>query len=136
MGKIGYINGFDITSYATDPQHETRISQMTAFIDSHLLIPTAHAIDVFMRLRAPQTPLDGQMFIDSKNKYSLGEKGMFVLLALIQNDTLYGTKGIGAQLHNPGNIGDDDEGHTRDFGTWEAGVDAVAHWLDKHRVKS
>jgi hypothetical protein len=133
---IGFVNGFDIRKYATDSQHETKIASMTAFIYSKIMIPTPHAIDVFIRQRAPQTPLTGQMFIDAKNKYAIGEMGLFVLMALIQNDTMYGTKGIGAKLHNPGNIGNDDEGNTREYGTWENGVDAVAKWLDNHRVKA
>jgi hypothetical protein len=56
------------------------------------------------------------------------------MLALCQQDTMYGTKGEGSRLHNPGNVGDDDEGHTRDYDTWEAGVDAVAAWLARHKV--
>jgi len=55
-------------------------------------------------------------------------------MALMQQDTMFGTTGEGAKLHNPGNVGDDDAGHTRDFGTWESGVDAVAAWLDRHRA--
>ena len=131
---IGIVNGFDIRKYATDPQHETKIAAMAAFISSHILIPTPLAIDNFIYARAPHSPLTGQMFIDSKNKYSLGEPGLFVMLALIQNDTMYGTLGEGKRLHNPGNVGDDDDGNTVDWKTWEAGVDAVAHWLDRHRA--
>jgi hypothetical protein len=73
------------------------------------------------------------MITESARKYNLGNCGTWLLLALMQNDSMYGTTGEGARLHNPGNVGDYDDGTTRDWGTWQAGVDAVAAWLDRHR---
>ena len=133
MTASGKINGFDITRYATDPTHEQRIAAMTSFIELHLVDPSAEMIDEFILHRAPRSPLTGEMFLEARNKYNLVNEGLWLMIALIQNDTMYGTKGEGAHLHNPGNVGDDDEGHTKDWGDWRCGVQAVANWLDKHR---
>jgi len=127
------ISCFDISSYAPPP-HAEIIAQEVSFIAGHLPILTASDIDAFIKHRAPDSPLTGQMFIDAANQYRISNDGLRLMLALCQQDTMYGTKGEGARLHNAGNVGDDDEGHTRDYGAWEAGVDAVASWLDRHRV--
>jgi hypothetical protein len=47
-------------------------------------------------------------------------------MAIMKNDSSYGTAGKWARTHNPGNVGNTDDGSTKDRGTREAGVDAVA----------
>ena len=131
---VGIVNGFNISSYAPPP-HAAVIANMTAYITSRLTNPTAAAIDTFMQLRAPHTPLTGQMFLDARDHFNIGNPGLWLMVALCQDDSMFGTLGEGARLHNPGNVGDDDAHHTIDFGTWENGVWAVAKWLAKHRVK-
>jgi len=74
------------------------------------------------------------MFLNAAQEWEIGKGGLYLMLALCQQDTMYGTLGEGARLHNPGNIGDDDEGHTVDYVTWQNGVNAVAEWLSRHKV--
>jgi hypothetical protein len=137
------VMGFNIQGYATDPTHYERIKEMTAFIIAHVekggsadSAEDCERLTAYMRLRAAQTPLTGEMLLSARDCFNLGDPGLFVMMALIQNDTMYGTRGEGARLHNPGNVGDDDAGHTVDYGSWQTGVDAVAQWLDKHRCES
>lgn len=51
----------------------------------------------------------------------------------MQNDSMFGTLGIGATTYNPGNIGNTGSA-TRSFGSWDEGIAAVAEWLSQHRV--
>jgi hypothetical protein len=126
----GIIYGFDITKYATDPDHEVRIAAMAKKIN----VLVVDQIDKYITSRAPNSPITGAMIYEAANKYNLGSGGISVMVALMQNDSMFGTKGKGSRSHNPGNVGNDDTGAIKDWGTWEKGVDAVAKWLFKHRV--
>jgi len=55
-------------------------------------------------------------------------------MAIMKNDSSYGTAGVWANTHNPWNVWNTDNGSTKDFGTWEAWVDAVAQNL-KYRIE-
>jgi hypothetical protein len=130
----GIINGFDITKYATDPTHETKIASMTEFARHTIGSTDANDIDKYITKRAPRSPLTGLMFILAARKYNLGDDGLFLMIALIQNDSMFGTVGKGAITCNPGNVGNDDAGNIQYFDTWQDGLNAVAEWLNRHRV--
>ena len=129
----GHINGFNITDYATDPTHEVRMSQLVYAHTNSL--KTAEDIDKYIKARTPKSPVTGAMVISACDKFGIGQPGAALLVALIQNDSGFGTLGKGARTHNPGNVGNDDTGKLVDWGTWQAGVDAVARWLSRHRVQ-
>jgi hypothetical protein len=134
------ICGFDISTYATAPDHFAIISEIVAYIQyiqkryypEGMLI--ASEIDSYIKKRAPQSQVTGDMVLSASGEYRIGKDGMPVLLALMQCDSMFGTKGEVARLHNPGNVGDNDRGDTIDFGTWQNGVMAVAEWLSRHRA--
>ena len=136
MSKLPQIiNGFDITSYSTDPNHFHIISEIVDYIQRHYPRGmSAIVIDSYMVVRASETPLTGQMFVDSSSKYGLGQPGLQVLVATVQVETMFSTLGIGARLKNPGNYNDRDDGHTQEFSTYEDGLDAIAGWLVRHNV--
>ena len=69
---------------------------------------------------APITP---EMIISASTKYNVPTT---YIMAIMKNDSSYGTAGKWARTHNPGNVGNTDDGSTKDRGTREAGVDAVA----------
>ena len=133
MAGTDIVFGYNIRRYAPPP-HSAIIAGMAAFISYHLPDPEPVCITTYMQIRAFDTPLTGDMFITSRDNHSLDNKALWLAMALIQQDSMYGTKGEGSDLHNPGNVGDDDEGNTVDYGTWENGVDAVFEWLLKHKV--
>lgn len=74
------------------------------------------------------TPLTAQMIISSARSYTVP---ISYIMAIMKNDSGYGTQWLGAKTHNPGNVGNMDDGSTKDRWTWEAGVDAVAQNLQK-----
>ena len=72
------------------------------------------------------------MVNDAADKYGITPQ---LLLAVLQQDSLFGTKGLGAKTKNPGNYGNTDDGKIVVFKTWKAGVEAVAKWLSEHKTQ-
>lgn len=128
-GKSGIILGYDITPYATDPTHETRIASM---VDSMGEVADAAGAEAYIRKKAPKSPLTGEMV--AKASAAFGTP-ISLMLALMDNDSKFGTLGKGARTFNPGNVGNDDEGNMKDYGDWQSGVNAVAKWLSRHKTK-
>jgi hypothetical protein len=133
MAGTDIVFGYNIRTYAPPP-HSNIVAGEAAFISYHLGDAPAEIITAYMRRRAPNTPLTGEMFVSARDKYGLNQKGLFLMLALAQQDSLFGVKGRAVETRNCGNIGNDDEGHTRTYATWDDSVDAIAEWLSRHRV--
>lgn len=76
----------------------------------------------------PWTPLTAEMVLSSARTYNVP---VSYIMAIMKNDSGYGTQWLGAKTHNPGNVGNMDDNSTKDRWTWEAGVDAVAQNLSK-----
>ncbi len=60
---------------------------------------------------------------------------MKLMLALMQNDSMFGTTGLGKKSNNPGNIGNDDDGNMIFYPTMADGVAAVARQLARYKAK-
>jgi hypothetical protein len=122
--------GYNIGPYATSPNHEIVVSNIYRNLGSYNF-SSATIIDQYMKKIRPNTPLTGQMIINSASKYSIDAK---LLVALMQADSALGTEGLGKNTNNPGNVGNTDDGSIRRFPDWQSGVNAVAEWLSKHRA--
>ena len=72
-------------------------------------------------------PLTAEMVLSACQKYP--DVPAEYVLAIMKNDSTYGTAGRGARTHNPGNVGNTDSGASKDWWTREAGVEAVAQNL-------
>lgn len=122
------INGYDVSAYATDALYEQKIRTI---LDGMIAFSTPADVDVYIQDMAPGSPVTGDMVYAAVIQYSVD---LPLLLAIMQNDSAFGTKGVGATTYNPGNIGNTGSA-TRSFGSWEDGVNAVAEWLSQHRVE-
>lgn len=129
-GNPGLINGFDITRYATDPNHEININ---AIYNANSYIKDANTAQQAINKNAKGSPITGQMIINSANKYNVDPALMF---SLMLNDSRLGTEGKAVKTRNPGNVGNFDNGATRTYNSWAGGVDAVGEWLSKNRAKA
>lgn len=67
-------------------------------------------------------PLTPEMIINTSKTHNVP---INYLMAIMKNDSTYWTAGKWSKTHNPGNVGNTDNGGTKDRGTWEAWVDAV-----------
>lgn len=126
--KNGIVGGVDITRYATDPNHEDKIASI---FNATSTLKSANDIQAYIKKRAPLSNVTDQMVVQSAKKHGVPPN---LILAIIQNDSNFGTAGKGARTRNPGNYGNDDAGNIVTFKTWQDGVDAVAGWLARNRV--
>lgn len=122
------IGGYDIGTYATDPNHEARISTLYSKTSN---ISTAAAADQYIRSVAPNSPISGAQVIQAANAKGISP-GM--LLAIMQQDSTFGTAGKAVRTMNPGNVGNTDDGSTQAYASWYEGVLAAAGNLAKRKV--
>lgn len=126
----GIVSGVNITSYATDPQHEQKIASIVSKIPSN----GTFDYDKYIRSIAPKSPVTGNMITTASSTYGVDPR---LVLAIIQNDSSFGTKGHGATNNNPGNIGQFDKlkGSVKGYPSMQEGVLAVAKWLASHKTQ-
>lgn len=58
-----------------------------------------------------KSPLTAQMLIKAATKYTVPVSYM---MAIMKNDSSYGTAGLAVSTHNPGNVGNMDDGSKKD----------------------
>jgi len=120
------VNGYDISAYATDPLHEQKIQSIVSSLPSLLI---EEEIDNYIQSIALGSFVSGDMVLEAANTYNVD---IPLLVAIMQNDSSFGTAGVGARTNNPGNVGNTGyEEHS--YPTWRDGVLAVAEWLSNHR---
>lgn len=123
-------NSYDISSYATDPNHEVAVKSLLSNMGQ---FKTEEDINSYIKSVSPNSPITGKMVTTSAEKYGVSWEAM---VAMMQQDSSLGTAGKGARTFNPGNVGNDDSGNLRNYGSWDKWVDAVANWLSNHRAET
>ena len=121
------VSGYDISAYATDPNHEQKIQNI---INAMPMVNVASEIDIYIKEMAPESPITGEMVLNAGNQYVVD---IPLLLAIMQNDSMFGTLGIAVNTLNPGNVGNDGT-NIKTYPSWVEGVNAVAEWLNRHRI--
>lgn len=121
------VNGYDISAYATDPLHEQKIQSIIDAMPDFIEVAD---VDNYIQNYAEGSPVTGVMVFSTGEKYTVD---IPLLLAIMQNDSAFGTTGVGARTYNPGNVGNTGFAEYT-YPSWEAGVDAVGDWLNRHRV--
>jgi len=122
-----YVNGYDISAYATDPLYEQKVQMI---INAMSPLSNASDINTYIQNVAPGSPVTGDMVLSSAVQYSVDVP---LLIAIMQNDSQFGTAGVGARTNNPGNVGNTGSAE-RTYNSWAEGVSAVAEWLNRHRI--
>ena len=117
---------YDITRYATAPSHETRILNILKKMPK---MRSPIDVERYIKGKFPRSPLTGEMVTRSATRHGVS---VYLLLAIMQQDSGLGTTGKGARSRNPGNVGTYG-GKTKVYPTWQKGVEAVAKWLKKHK---
>lgn len=122
------VGGYDIGSYATDPNHEARVASIYSKVKP---IATTTQADQYIRTVAPNSPVKGQDVVDAARAFSVSVP---MILAIMQQDSTFGTAGLAVRTKNPGNVGNTDSGATRTYNSWRDGVYAVARNLSGRKV--
>ena len=127
--------GFELKGYSTNPQQPVVVGEIAHHFLS-ICLPTAPAINLYIQNHAPTSPLTGEMIVSASDKFELGSNGIAVMVAICQDEGMLGCLGRAAKTKNAGNVGNDDQGHTREFATWQAGLDALAECLFKRKTSN
>jgi hypothetical protein len=125
---ISSFKKYDITRYATAPSHETKILNILKKMPK---MRSPVDVERYIKRKFPKSPLTGEMVTRSATRHGVS---VYLLLAIMQQDSGLGTTGKGARSRNPGNVGTYG-GKVRVYPTWQKGVEAVAKWLKKHKKK-
>lgn len=128
---LGIVNGYDISSYATDPQHEQKVTSIYSTIPD---FQDEKGADLAIKKLSPQSPVTGKMVVSAAQEFGVDPK---LMIAIMQQDSSLGTAGMGARNNNPGNIAqfDDLKQPVAGYKTMQEGVNAVAKWLSNHKSK-
>lgn len=126
-GSVAVLGEYDITSYATDPLHERKIMTILSKMG---VMDSAEKIDEYIDSKYPRSPVTGEMIMLAGSAYSVDVR---LMMAIMEQDSSFGTAGKAVRTVNPGNVGNDDSGNLRTYDSWQEGVTAVAAWLSRHR---
>lgn len=121
------VNGYDISAYATDALHEQKIQSI---VNAMPAMTIASDIDTYIGSLVENSPVTGEMIMTAAALYNVD---IPLIIAIIQNDSSFGTLGVGARTNNPGNVGNTGFAEQM-YPSWQDGVIAVADWLNRHRV--
>lgn len=124
------VNGYDLTTYATDPNYGVKVNTVVSGLGQ---INTAQDAQNAINRLAKNSPVTGAMVMAAAKQYGVDPA---VMLGIMKVDSQLGTAGKGARTYNPGNVGNTDSGATKDWGSWQAGVDAVASNLSRRKLAS
>jgi len=119
---ITNVGGYDISSYATDPNHETAVQNIMDYIGK---FNTIEDVDTYIQQVASGSPVTGDMISKASEKYGVDWE---MMVAMMQQDSSLGTKGMGARNNNPFNIGQFDNLNSpvEGYKTMQEGVNAGA----------
>jgi len=119
---------YDFSNYATDPNWgnavKNHLSRMPNFSNPA-------QITAFIRQQAPSSPLTGEMVIASAQKFGVDPK---IILAIAKQEANFATLGRAARTFNPGNVGNVDSGSNINWGSWQAGLDALARNISRRNL--
>src|SRR3990167_4186775 len=126
-GSVAILGEYDITRYATDPLHEEKIMNILSKMG---VMDTVEKIDDYINGKYLISPVTGEMIISAASAYSVDAR---LMMAIIEQDSSFGTAGKAVRTLNPGNVGNNDSGNLVTYESWQEGVTAVAEWLNRHR---
>lgn len=134
-GNISYsfsstcLNGYDMSSYATDPEY---LNKLSVILEALPNFSSASDIDLYIKNLVPDSHIYGQMVWDACTQNNVD---IYLVTTILQLESLFGTSGVGAYTSNPGNVGNTGS-DTRNYNSWQEGVNAVAEWVSRHRAIS
>lgn len=123
------IAGFDLTTYATDPNHERNVRAIYNKVVS--TVSSEQNLEAYIQKTAKGSPIKASYVTQAAKQYNVDP---YLMVAIMQQDSSLGTKGKAVGTKNPGNVGNTDSGATQGFNSWLDGVLAVAKNLSKRRV--
>ena len=134
-------SSYDITTYATDFNHEASIKRKIKEIGK---MESTEQMDSYIQQVAPGSPVTGQMVVNASEKYGVSWEAM---MAIIDHESLFGTSNVAKNNNNVGGMtwtGSNGQkgtarpakegGYYIKYNTFQEGVDAVAKNLAGRKV--
>ncbi len=133
----GGTSGYDLSSYATDPNYSANVGAIAANIGP---IESSSDAQSYISANFPQSPITGDMVVNAANQYGVDPT---VLMSVLQQESQFASDGsAGATKNNPGNVGNTDSamapGGSGSVGypTLQDGINAAAQTLANDKVAS
>ena len=128
LDATSILASYNLSIYSTNPAYQ---QNLTSILNLMTNLTSASDIDAYIQNIAPNSPVTGQMILNAVSQYSVNQ---YLLIAMLQLESGFGTMGEAVRTLNPGNVGNTDSGATQTFASWDLGVSAVAEWLNNHRT--
>ena len=122
------IEGIDMSSYSTDPKHNEKILNIKTNIPS---ISGPQDIQNYISKVAPKSPVTGQMIWDAAQTDKVP---VDLMVALAQEESMFGTTGKAVRTKNVGNVGNTTPGGSRVYKDWASGVKSMANMLAQNQI--
>lgn len=117
---------YDISKYAPPP-HNDRVRKILEKMSPMYSEQDVH--DYITSKAKGKSHITGKMVWESTQKHSAD---VHLALALMHQDSHFGTKGLAVRSKNPGNVGT--YGNRINYClSWSEGVDLVTKWIGKHK---
>ena len=81
----------------------------------------ASALDAYIKAHSKGSPVSGLMIMNAANQYNMDP---WAAAAGMANESDFGTSGVAVNTMNPFNNGNTDNGSTKTYQSWQAGVNA------------
>ena len=127
------VGGYDLTSYAgASSATGSYGSTVNGIYQNMPSISNSQDAQSYISSIAPNSPITGQMVMNAAQQYGVNPQ---VMMAVMQEESSMGTAGMATSTFNPGNVGNNsDSGKSTNWGSWQAGVNAVAHNLSERQI--
>lgn len=124
------IGGYDFTNYATDPKWGNGVNTILSRMPA---INNASDVSAYIAAKAPKSPLvkEADNIIKIARTQQIDPR---LLLAIMEQESRFGTLGRAAYTFNPANVGNVDSGANRNWGSWSGGVQALANNINKRVI--
>lgn len=121
---------YDFSNYATDPNWGNGVNSVLGNIGQ---FGSLQDVQNYINKVAPNSPITAKMISNASQQYGVPWEP---LVAIMQQESQLGTAGTGAKTFNPGNVGNVDSGATKNMGSWQTGVNAVAQQMAQRQTGS
>ncbi|MBP9772992.1 MAG: glucosaminidase domain-containing protein [Candidatus Pacebacteria bacterium] len=125
---VGSLEDYDIKKYAPYP-HNDRVRKILEKMSPMYSEQDVH--DYISSKSKGKSHITGKMVWESTQKHSVD---IHLVMALMQQDSQFGTKGLAVKSKNPGNIGTYGGKIRYNCSSWNEGVDRVSRWISENRI--
>ena len=119
-------------TFSTNKNYLTEIEKVKSTgVDNFLKNNLPEELDLYLKKYAPNTKIIGTDIIEAAKKYDINPG---VLVANLQYESFFGTKGSGAKNNSPGGVGQYDKGQKEKYKSLKEGIENAAFEISRRRI--